>query len=98
MRCAVRGMEQQTSVSRCKTLQVLCDVGVQIHFPFGSSGLEIFHHQRCILLNLLLYSDGTTFVFEMTAFDRKGLRNSQASGCEQDIERLFLTRGCLDEF
>jgi len=64
---------------------------------FGS-GLEIFHHLGCILLNLLLDGDGTTFVCEMTAFDRKHLRNSQTSGCEQDTQRLLLTRACLDEF
>src|SRR5215467_858990 len=98
MRCAVRSMEQQTSFPSCATLQVRCDVGVQIHLSFGSSGLEILHHLRCILLNLLLDGDGATFVCEMTAFSRKRLRNAHASGCEKDIKRLFLTRTCLDEF
>jgi hypothetical protein len=98
MRRAVRGMEQQTTFPSCITLQVLCNLGVQIHFPLGSSSLEIFHHLRCILLNLLLDGDGSTLVCEMTAFDRKRLRNSQTSGCEQNIQRLFLSRACLDEF
>ena len=84
MRRAVRGMEQQTSFPSRIVLQVLCDVGVQVHFPLRSSSLEIFHHLTCILLNLLLDDDGATFAYEMAAFDRKRLRNPQTSGCEQD--------------
>src|SRR5258708_393178 len=83
MRRAVRGMEQQTSVSGCITLQVLCNGRVQVNLPFGCGGLEVFHDNRCILLNLLLDSNRATVVREMTSFHRKRLRNSHASGCEQ---------------
>ena len=38
-----------------------------------------------VLLDLLLNRDGTTAVDEMTRLDRKCLRNSQTSGCKEDV-------------
>src|SRR4030088_1392036 len=70
MRCAVRGMEEQTRFSGWVALQELCNIRVQINLPFGSCSLEIFHDNGCILLNLLLDSDGATVIREMTSFHR----------------------------
>src|SRR5258708_40257924 len=85
MRCAVRGMEQQTRFSGCVSLQVLCDVRVQINLSFSSSGFEMLDDASGIFLNLLLDGDGATMIGEMTTFHRKHLRNPHTSGSEQHI-------------
>jgi hypothetical protein len=65
MRRVVCCVKQQSRSSIGVALQVLCDVGVQVHFPFSSGGLQIFHESGRVFLDLLFDNDRTTVVREV---------------------------------
>jgi N-terminal domain of anti-restriction factor ArdC len=84
VRRALCGFKQQPRFSLRILPQVLCDIRVQIDFPLGGIGLQVFHDFRTILSDLLLDLDGAATIDDVSRFKTKSLRNSHPGRGKQD--------------